>query len=233
MIGATTLGPPPGFDWQRLLIGDAPWSFLAEVLLRIVGIYLVLVVVVRLLGKRQSGRVGNLELAVLLALGAIVAVPFQVPTSGVLAGMVLLITLLALQSGLSALGARFPSIEGLTQNRASVLVADGELMLEQLRRASISSQQLFAVLRGQGIRHLGQIKRVYLEGYGGFSTFREEPPKPGLSIAPDWEREGEPQRATPGRPQACRRCGAVATEPEPVSCGRCGGRRFNAALCGP
>ncbi len=225
---------PLRFDWRRLLIGEAPWAFLGEVLLRIAGIYLVLVVVVRLLGKRQSGRVGNLELAVLLALGAIVSVPFQDPKSGVLPSVVLLLTLLALQSGLSSLGARFAAVERLTQNRATMLVADGALMLDELRRASISPAQLFAVLRGQGVRHLGQIKRLYLEGYGGFSTFRQEPAKPGLSVAPEWDDVAE---AAAADASVCKRCGAPS-EPDalrqpPAECSRCGGRELSPALTGP
>jgi uncharacterized membrane protein YcaP (DUF421 family) len=175
------------FDWHRILLGVAPWSFLLEVALRVLTVYLVLVLTVRLLGKRMSGHIGNLELAVMLALGAIVAVPFQDPMRGVLPSLVLLTCLLALQRGLSALGARHAGIERALQNCPSLLVADGVLTLDGLRDANVSADQLFAVLRSQGVGQLGEIKRVYLEAYGCFSLFRQEPAQPGLSIAPSWD----------------------------------------------
>jgi uncharacterized membrane protein YcaP (DUF421 family) len=115
---------------------------------------LVLVIVVRLFGKRLSGHLGNQELAVMIALGAIVSVPFQDPTRGVLPGLVLLTCLLILQRGLSALGVRYTRIEETTQNRVSRLVVDGRLERAAMRGASVSVEQLFAVLRSQGIEQL-------------------------------------------------------------------------------
>jgi len=197
------------FDWHRLLLGIAPWSFLLEVLLRLVLVYLVLVVVVRLFGKRLSGRIGNLELAVMLALGAAVAVPIQDPVRGILPGLVLLVCLLALQRGLGALGVRHPTVERATQNGPSVLVADGVLALDELRRASISVGQLFAVLRSQGLTQLGEARRVYLEAYGCFSVLRQEPPREGLSLVPSWDAERLRTNEEPGGTWACSSCGTL------------------------
>ena len=158
------------FDWARLLVGKAPWSFLLEVLLRVAVVYVVLVVVMRLFGKRLSGHIGNLELAVVLVLGAILGAALQDPARGVLTGIVLLLGLLAVQRILSTIGAHHQTFEHVTQNGASLLVANGVLNLKELRAASISAGQLFAVLRSQGLRHLGQTRRVYLEAYGCFSV---------------------------------------------------------------
>jgi uncharacterized membrane protein YcaP (DUF421 family) len=213
-------------DWHRLLIGDAPWAFLLEVVIRILFVYSVLVLVVRLLGKRLSGHVGNLELAVMLAIGAIVSVPFQDPMRGVLPGVVLLCCLLALQRGLSALGVRYRAVEEATHKHATLLVADGELVLKEMQAASISTPQLFSVLRGKGLRHLGQARRVYLEPYGCFSVFRQEPAKPGLSLAPAWDQALD--EGLPRAPEsvACSRCGAVRSSRDrsssPAVCDRCG-----------
>jgi uncharacterized membrane protein YcaP (DUF421 family) len=223
-------------DWQRLLLGATPWQFLLEVLVRLVCVYPVLVLVVRLFGKRLSGRVGNLELAVMIALGAIVSVPIQEPTRGVLPGLLLLFCLLGMQRGLGALGVRYPRIEEATQNRVGVLVVDGELQLHELRSASISAEQLFAVLRSQGLRQLGEARRVYLEAYGSFSVYRQEPPRDGLSLAPDWD-----SRAREALPKAvgasvCRACGHVeyrsGADSTMASCPRCGARHWVEAISG-
>jgi uncharacterized membrane protein YcaP (DUF421 family) len=220
------------FDWQRLLMGDAPWSFLLEVLLRLLIVYLVLVVVVRLLGKRLSGRVGNLELGVMLALGAIVAVPIQDPVRGVLPGLVLLVCLLGLQRGLSALGARHATIERATQNSASLLVADGVLALEQLKNARVSVGELFSVLRNQGLSQLGQARRVYLEAYGQFSILRQEPARAGLALTPGWDRSQAASLEKAPGVLACSNCGALGHGDSEAVCPRCQARAWVPAVAG-
>jgi uncharacterized membrane protein YcaP (DUF421 family)/ribosomal protein L40E len=230
------IGESTGMDWHRLLVGNAPWAFLLEVVVRILFVYLVLVLVVRLLGKRLSGHIGNLDLAVMLAIGAIVSVPFQDPMRGVLPGVVLLCCLLVLQRGVSALGVRSRRIEDMTQKHSTVLVADGVLVLEQMRAAGISPRQLFSVLRGQGLRHLGQARRVYLEAYGLFSVFRQQPAKPGLSVAPAWDQALDEGWERAADSVACRRCGAVERSRDPseaqVPCRRCGANAWSPTLTG-
>jgi uncharacterized membrane protein YcaP (DUF421 family) len=68
-------------DWKRILFGTAPASFLLEVLARTAVMYVALLVVLRLLGKRMSGQITILEMAILISLGAIVSVPCRYRTA--------------------------------------------------------------------------------------------------------------------------------------------------------
>ncbi len=77
-----------------------------EVVLRTVGVYAVLVLVLRLLGKRMAGQLSLLEMGVMISIGAIVSVPMQFPERGVLLAIVLLLVILGLQRGLAHLGSR-------------------------------------------------------------------------------------------------------------------------------
>ncbi|HEY1537354.1 MAG TPA: hypothetical protein VGF76_25210, partial [Polyangiaceae bacterium] len=138
-------------DWHRLLLGKAPASSLLEVLLRTAIIYIVLIIVVRLLGKRMSGQLSNLELAVMIALGAIVSAPMQVLERGVLIAALLLIFLLALQRGLGLLTSISPRLEQLAFGRGTTLLRDGIIDIEAMRRARMSHEQLFGVLRSQDV----------------------------------------------------------------------------------
>jgi len=51
-------------DWQRILTGEAPTIFMAEVLLRTVVIYLMLLIILRLREKRMTGQLTISEMAV-------------------------------------------------------------------------------------------------------------------------------------------------------------------------
>ena len=136
------------WDVKRILLGQAPAAFLLEVVVRTAIVYMALLVVVRLLGKRMSGQITILEMGVMLSLGAIVSVPFLTPDRGIVIGVLLLVAILALQRGVSFWGTRSPKVEMLSQGRATPLVRDGVVLLDELGRAAISREQLFAALRG-------------------------------------------------------------------------------------
>jgi uncharacterized membrane protein YcaP (DUF421 family) len=165
-------------------VGRAPWAILPEVLLRTSLIYLVLIVVVKLLGKRLSGQLTNLDLAVMVVIGAVVSAPMQIPQRGLLAGAVSLVVLLGLHRAIGLGTAVWPRFEQWVFGRGTTLLADGELLLPAMRRARISQEQLYGILRSQGIRQLGEVERVYLEASGAFSVLRRRQQQPGHAIMP-------------------------------------------------
>src|SRR3954463_8664910 len=156
--------------WKRILIGKAPFEFALEVLLRTVVVYLLLLAAVRLLGKRMSGQVTNLELGVMLALGAIVSVPMMSAQRGIIPGLALLCFVVLLQRAFSQFEACSLPAARLLIGKPSMLVRDGVVLPRELEHAHLSQQQLFSVLRVHHVRHLGEVERVYLEAFGAFSV---------------------------------------------------------------
>src|SRR5690606_11400189 len=108
-------------DFQRILFGEAPPEFLAEVLFRTMIIFFALLVFLRLIGKRMGGVLTFSELAVMLTLGAILAVPMQTPERGILQGLLILIVALLLQRGLNLLEFKNPKLEQRSQGEVVLL----------------------------------------------------------------------------------------------------------------
>src|SRR5206468_811332 len=146
-----------------ILFGEAPPVFMLEVFLRTIIVYLGLLVVVRLLGKRMQGQLTITEMAVMLTLGAIVSPAMQIPDKGILMGLLLLLCILIFQRSLTWINFINERIEKLTQGELITLVKDGKLNVEEMKRSRISHQQLFQVLREKSIFNLGDVERVYLE----------------------------------------------------------------------
>jgi len=48
---------------------------------------------------------------------------------------------------------------------------------------------LFAQLRGEGVKQLGEVKRLYFEANGSFSLIKKDHPQPGLIIIPGFDKE--------------------------------------------
>jgi uncharacterized membrane protein YcaP (DUF421 family) len=216
-------------DIKRILYGLAPPEFMLEVFLRTVIIYVALLFIVRWLGKRMSGQLTIMEMAVMLVVGAVVSVPMQVPDRGLLQGGLLLLCIVLFQRGISWLGFKSGKIEDLTQGKASMLVKDGILQLKEMKKVRISHQQLYSQLRQENIFNLGAVDRVYLEAHGLFSIFEAEKAKPGLSILPPDDQEIIQTKkqafnyaATPVELLACINCGYVKPKTKPEKCEDCG-----------
>lgn len=209
-------------DWQRILLGQAPLEFLLEAAFRALIVYVVLLLAMRLLGKRMNAQLTVTELTVMIMLGGIVSVPMEIPDRGILLGAVVLVFLVAMYRGINYLAFKYKKAEHITQGSLEIVVADGVLDLAAMERTRLSRDQLFANLRAANIEQLGQVKRVYFETSGDFSIYQQEPPQPGLSVLPAKDRVIHLAEPTADR-QACQNCGH--TEPttrRPATCPRCG-----------
>jgi uncharacterized membrane protein YcaP (DUF421 family) len=212
-----------------LLLGKAPFSFLFELLVRAFVVYVLLLLVLRLLGKRMSGQLTNVELGVMIVLGGIVAVPLEIAERGMLPGLLLLVVVLGVQRGLGYLESRWRRAEAIILGRGSTLVSDGVVQLAALRHARISQQQLFSTLRAAKVRQLGELERVYLETYGFFSLRRRKEPRPGLPVLPDDDPGIAARLVADGTYLVCSYCG-LGVLTRPPRCDNCRHEDFRPAV---
>jgi uncharacterized membrane protein YcaP (DUF421 family) len=210
-------------DWERILIGDAPVEFLLEVFIRTTLIYVALLVVMRLLGKRMNGQLTNLELAVMLTMGAIVSPAMQLPDRGLLSGMLALLCALTFLRETNLLGFRSSKAEKLIQGTETMIIKDGVIQLDVMDKNRLSHQQIYAALRSENVYNLGKVKRLYLEAYGMFSIYQDEKGKPGLSVLPPSDSEIQTIHKHPKEKLiACTNCGnTVPASPNPGPCSIC------------
>ncbi len=176
-------------DLWRILVGEVPGSFFVEVIIRTAFIYIILMVSMRLLGKRMAGQLNKIEMISLTTLAAAVGVPLQAPDRGLLPALIIAIIVVLSGRLISALAFRSASFERLSQDTLTVLVKDSVLQLDQMKRVKITRDRLFAFLRSNNITHLGPVKRVYLEAGGFFTLVEDTSTRPGLIILPQWDVE--------------------------------------------
>jgi len=215
-------------DWHRWLFGTAPPSFLLEAALRAVIIFALMVLIMRLMGRRLKGEISIAELAVVLTFGGIITKPLHVPTVGLLPPVAVLLALLGMHRINNWLAHKYRPVELLEQGDVVVVVRDGCLDLPQLQAASLSRDELFGLLRVEKVKHLGELWRVYLESDGVFSVYQRPAPQPGLSIMPP---EDAPPPATDGPAQGrlvCEACGFLApvATTSAAHCPRCAAQRW-------
>ena len=196
-------------DWYRIIFGNAPMEFMLEVLIRTLVVFLALIVLMRILGKRMSGQITIVEFAVMVLMGAVVAVPFQLPDRGILPSFVVMLCILILHRGLNWLSFKYRKANKVLQGEMCILVYDGILKHDALKENRVSKDQVFAQLRDKSIRHLGQVKRVYMEANGLFSVFSDDSGRPGLSVFPEKDPELLKLEPVDENMKACSQCGNI------------------------
>lgn len=211
-------------DWQRIFMGDAPWIFLVELIYRALIVYFLLLLFMRLMGKRMASQMSWSEMSVILMLGAATGLPIQVPDKGLLPSVVVFCAVLALHRGISFWNFRSRRAELVTYGDVIILLEDGRLLPDGLKGALLSPHKIFASLRSKGVEHLGQLRRVYAEAAGDLTLIKYRKPRPGLLIIPQYDLSSGRYRVAQGY-FACSYCGnVIAAEHQPaaVECGFCG-----------
>lgn len=212
-------------DWQRILFGNISPLFLIEVFFRTLVVYLALLLVVKLLGKRMSGQLTLIEMAVMLTLGAIVSVPMQMPNMGVLQGLLILTVALFIHQGINYMAFLSPRADNLVHGSPTVLVKNGVMQLKEMEEVHISRQQLFSELRSRNIYQLGKVGRVYLETAGSITVIPAKEDRPGLSLYPPSD-EGMLIAQKDPSPWVCTNCGTICRDVNPEECPGCNYQEF-------
>ncbi len=140
------------------------------VLIRTVVLYLLIVVGLRLLGKRQLGELEPSELTLTLIIADLASVPMQDNGIPLLTGVIPIIVLLCLASIISVLSAKSVRFRTLLCGRPSVVVEDGRVCEAALRKNRLTVDELLEELRIQGHADLTAIRFAVLESNGQLSV---------------------------------------------------------------
>jgi uncharacterized membrane protein YcaP (DUF421 family) len=149
----------------------------AEKAVRTAAVYLALLVLLHLSGKRQLAQLNSFDLVVLLLLSNVVQNAIIGDDNSLLGGLLGAVILLAANWLLVRFAFMSPRFGKAIQGGATVVARDGRADDEQLRKLAITHEELVAGLRRQGLE-LGDTLRVTLEPEGTFDATPR--PKPSL-----------------------------------------------------
>ena len=169
------------FDLNRMFLGDEfSMLFIAEILVRTAIMYLSALVIVRFIGKRGLGQLSPFEYLVVIAMGSAVGDPMFYPDVPLVHGIAVLTTIVLLEKALVNATERSTAVEHFVESVPAMLVRDGELIEDALRRESLNKDELFAHLRQHGIANLSEVHLAFLEPSGAISVFRRDRYDPSL-----------------------------------------------------
>ena len=153
---------------------DLPVPIL-EKLLRPIIVYLALVLLLRIFGKRELAQLNPFDLVVLLSLSNTVQNAIIGDDNSVTGGVIGALSLLAINWLVVRVLFRSPQLTRILEGRATVLVRNGQVDPKALIRETLTREELLAVVHRQGFEGFEQVRSCELEPNG---TFYIEPYEP-------------------------------------------------------
>ena len=141
-------------------------------------VYLVLIAAVRLMGKRQIGQLEPSEFVVTMLAANLATLPIEDPDFPLSTGLAAIVTVLALELVLSLVSMRSIRFRKLLCGKPVILIENGKILRENLRRTRVTLDELTEHLRQKDVLDLESVQFAILETNGSLSVFpytRERP----------------------------------------------------------
>jgi uncharacterized membrane protein YcaP (DUF421 family) len=146
------------------------WSDILRVAVVGAVAYAVLVVVIRVAGKRTLGRFNAFDLVVTVALGSVLATALLSSDVSLAEGAVAFVVLAALQFVVALLESRARWFRRVVSARPTIIVRDGRLLEDVLRRHRLGRDEVTQAARATGAGSLDEIAVAVLETDGSISV---------------------------------------------------------------
>ena len=138
---------------------------------RTVVLYIILIVVVRCMGKRQIGQMEPSEFVVAMLIADLISIPMQDGGVPLYCGVVPVLTVLGLELLLSGLSMRSLRIRRLLCGKPVILIENGRVLQNNLRRTGVTLDELTSQLREKDVLDLERVQYAILETNGNLSVF--------------------------------------------------------------
>ncbi len=139
--------------------------------LRTIVLYLVLILAIRMMGKRQIGQMEASEFVVTMLVANLAAIPMQDTAIPLYSGLVPILTVLGLELVLSGLILSSVLIRRFFCGKPVILIDNGKILQDNLRRTRVTLDELTGHLREKDMIEISKVQYAILETDGNLSVF--------------------------------------------------------------
>ena len=141
-------------------------------------LYAIVVVVMRVMGKRQIGQLQPFELAVAIMISELAAVPMQNTGIPLINGIIPILTLLVAQITMSFISLKSTKARGLICGKPSILIENGKIIEDQFRNEMYTINDLLEQLRIKDVPNIADVEFAILETNGQLSVIPKSQKRP-------------------------------------------------------
>ncbi|RYY07273.1 MAG: DUF421 domain-containing protein [Sphingobacteriaceae bacterium] len=220
------------FDWHKIFLNELDWSLAGEIALRTFIMFTLILVFLRMSGKKGVRQLSIFEVAIIIGLGSAAGDPMFNGDNAILPALVVFVVILAFYRLITWFATISEPFELILEGDPMYVIEDGLFVVLDKGKHTFAKDEFFSEMRQQSIEHLGQVKTAILETTGTVSFFYypDEEVKPGLPVLPKVYGKRSKKIPSPGE-YACTYCGNVEQiDADKHNCERCRKDEWVAAI---
>jgi uncharacterized membrane protein YcaP (DUF421 family) len=144
-----------------------------DIVLRTVAVFAFLLVLTRVIGRRELSSLEPFDLILLIVLGDAVQQGLTQDDYSLTGAFLVIGTFAILQVFVSWIGYRFPSTRPVLEGEPLIIIQDGELIERNLKRERLTRQEIAEEARNQQIAHISEVRWGVLETSGQISFIKK------------------------------------------------------------
>lgn len=197
-------------DFKDIFLNDLDSSLALEIVIRTLIMFMVIMVFLRLSGKKGVRQLSIFEVAIIIGLGSAAGDPMSNPDHGILPALLVFLTILLFYRLITWAAARSERFESVLEGDPLYIIEEGMFVLVEASEHAYAKDEFFAEMRQQNIEHVGQVQTAILETNGmvSFFYYPDEDVKPGLPVLPKVYHKKSELLDQAGQ-YACATCGHV------------------------
>lgn len=142
-----------------------------KIIFRISFFYFFIILIYRIMGKREVGQLGIVDLIVSILIAELVAISVEDSTKSILASIIPITCLVVLQLILSYSSLKSPKIRSLLDGTPAFIIKNGKVNYKEMTHQKYNLDDLLTQLREKGYRNIEEIEYAILENNGTLSIF--------------------------------------------------------------
>lgn len=150
--------------------------------LRVVVVYLLIVLIFRLMGKREIGELGIIDLVVFIMIADIAVISIERYNESFFKPLLPMGILVLIQVIFSHFSLRSRSFRKLVDGEPTIIIKDGKIIEKQMKKQRYNFDDLLMQLRENNIRYISDVEFAILEPTGKLSVIKKEKNKTGYTV---------------------------------------------------
>lgn len=146
-----------------------------DLVLRAIVVFGFVLLLTRVIGKRELGSLQPFDLILLIVLGDALQQGLTQDDYSLTGAVLVVGTIVVLQVGISWLNYRFPRVRPILEGEPIIVVQDGKVIPRNLERERLTVEEIAEEARGQQIAHLSEVRFAILETSGTISFIKKSP----------------------------------------------------------
>lgn len=173
-------------DWNKIFIGDLDFSFAIEITIRTLVMFSMVLLILRLSGKKGVRQLSLFEVAIIIALGSAAGDPMFNKDTSILPSLIVFVAIILLYRLITYLATKSEKFENIIEGEPLYVIENGEFVLGVKKDHTFAKDEFFSEMRQESIEHVGQVKTAILETTGNISFyyFTDDEVRHGLPILP-------------------------------------------------